>query len=539
MLHHASDPRSADDANRLTATQRDANCRRLGLIFGDQLDYASPLLDELDPEQDAILMMEVAEEAEHVPSHRQRTTLFLAAMRHYALDLLDAGWRVRYVQLNHPSNTHSFDGEYARALDALRPERVLAVHPGEHRIARKLDAWRRDHEPPVDVLPDTHFLSTLEEFADWAADRKELVLEYFYRTMRRKHDVLLTREGKPVGGTWNLDKQNRETFGKDGPPALGRERLTFDPDPLTEQVIRLVDRHFAEAWGRLDHFHWPVTRAQALHALHHFLHHRLPLFGDYQDAMWTDEPFLFHSTLSPLINLKLLHPREVLERTLAHAEDHDIPLNCLEGFIRQILGWREFIRDVYWYEGPDYVDRNALGQHGTLPDFYWTGETDMACMAQSLGQVVEHGYGHHIQRLMVTGNFAMIAGVNPVAVADWYLGMYVDGVDWATRPNVLGMAQYADGGVIATKPYAASGKYISRMSNYCGHCPYSVSRRTGEGACPFNVFFWDFLLRHRDRFKDNTRMAMMLRNVDRLDEDEARAIRQQANDLRHRFGIAD
>lgn len=513
--------------------------RTLAVVLGDQLDHDSAALRGLDPDRDAVLMMEVEDESRHVPSHKQRTVLFLSAMRHFALELMDRGLRVRYVRLDMPGNSQSFDGEVRRAAELLSPERVVLVRPGEHRVTAMAEAWAEDLDAEVDILEDDHFLCSRERFGAWAEGRKELTLEYFYREMRRELGVLLTEEGKPVGAAWNFDKDNRERFKvTPRPPTPYRAR----PDEVTREVMALVERRMGDLPGRLESFHWPVTRAEALRALRKFIDERLPRFGKYQDAMWTEQRVLYHSAISPALNLKLLRPREVYEAAVEAHEAGKAPLNSVEGFVRQVIGWREFIRGVYEFEGENYGDRNSLGQEGALPEFYWTGETDMHCLADSLGQVLDEGYGHHIQRLMVTGNFALISGVSPRAITDWYLGMYVDAVDWVTTPNTLGMAMHADGredgkGVVGTKPYAASGKYIQRMSNYCEHCRYDPGKREGEDACPFGVFYWDFLIRNRERFAKNQRMAMILKNVDRIDKDTRTALTVSAKSLRRKFGI--
>lgn len=514
---------------RLSADVGRKRAPNLLLILGDQLDARAPVLDQIERGRDTILMAEVSEEATHVSSHKQRTTLFLSAMRHFALDLIEAGHRVRYVRLDDPHNTGSLDGEARRAVEILRPERLHVIHPGEHRVMAMVDRWQGDLVADVVVHPDTHFMVSLDEFEAWADGRKTLVMEYFYREQRKAQRVLLTRDGDPIGGQWNFDKSNRQAFGAaPRPPRPSMAR----PDDVTKEVMAMVEARFPDSPGNLERFHWPVTRREARRALRDFIKNRLPRFGDHQDAMWTDEPWLYHARLSSSINLKLLDPREVIDAAIAAYDAGEAPINAVEGFVRQIIGWREFIRGVYWHEGPGYAERNSLRHTGNLPAMYWTGETEMRCMAQSIGQVLEHAYAHHIQRLMVTGNFALIAGVEPGLVNDWYLGMYVDAVDWVTAPNTIGMALHADGGVVGTKPYAASGRYISRMSNYCDDCPYDPGVRHGERACPFSTFYWDFLLRHEKRFRQNNRMAMMLRNLDRLDDSEKRAIREHASDLR-------
>ncbi|UCF74578.1 MAG: cryptochrome/photolyase family protein, partial [Betaproteobacteria bacterium] len=412
--------------------------------------------------------------------------------------------------------------------------RLVIVRPGEERVLAEVRAAAAGLSLPLDVRPDRHFLCSLEEFAAHARGRRQLRQEYFYRELRTRHGVLMDGS-RPEAGQWNLDRENRQAFGRKGPGRVPAPR-SFRPDACTRGVIELVRKRFREHPGQLEAFDWPVSRQQARAALEDFVRHRLARFGRYQDAMWTGEPFLNHSLLSPALNLKLLSPRECLDAATA-AHPRRAHINSVEAFVRQILGWREFIRGVYWHEGLQYGERNALAASGRLPPFYWSGETDMHCLAQAIGQVLEYGYGHHIQRLMVTGNFALLAGVHPRAVSDWYLGMYVDGVDWVTLPNTLGMVMHADGGVVGTKPYAASGKYIQRMSNYCAGCRYDPGKRTGDAACPFNTFYWDFLISHRERFRSNRRMAMMLKHVDRMDPGEMRAIQQAAAKTRQKLGV--
>jgi len=522
-------------ATRLAAGKRLGSAQTLLVIFGDQLDRDAATLEQIDPDEDVILMMEVADEATHVASHRQRTTLFLAAMRHHALDLIERGFRVRYIRLDDEDNTHSFDGEVERAVRSLKPGRILATRPGDHRVMKMLTGWEKSLGVEVDVEEDRHFYTTPAEFNDWARGKKQLVLEFFYRKMRQRHDILMTDSGKPAGGAWNFDKENREVFKQTPRPP---KRYTPRPDEITRATIEAVEKHLPDAPGRMDNLTWPVTRDEALRALRKFIDERLPRFGTYQDAMWTGEPYLYHAALSSSINLKLLNPRECVAAAVEAYEAGKAPINSVEGFVRQLLGWREFIRGVYWHEGPSYTERNGLRQQGALPEFYWTGETDMTCMRQSINEVLDNAFGHHIQRLMVTGNFALIAGVHPRAVADWYLGMYVDAVDWVTTPNTLGMAMHADGGVVGTKPYSASGQYIRRMSNYCEHCRFDPKKRTGEDACPFTTFYWDFLIRNRERFAGNNRMAMILKNVDRMSKEQRTEITVSAKKRRREFGVS-
>ncbi len=524
---------SKSPGSKLSSNVGEKKARRLLVVFGDQLTADVPAFEEIEPGADVVLMMEVAEEATHVPSHRQRTVLFLSAMRHFALDLMEAGHRVRYVKLDDPHNTHSFTDEVERAVEMLGVEEVHVTHPGEHRVMTMVESWGKRFGVEVNIHDDAHFLTTPDDFDAWANGKKQLVMEFFYRQQRKDLDVM-TKGGKPEGGEWNYDKENRKAF-KETP----RPEKPYQPrtDAVTAEVIDLVSRRFPDAPGELESFRWPVTREQALRALDKFVEQRLHRFGTYQDAMWTEQPWLYHSHLSSSLNLKLLNPREVYQAAVEALESGDAPINSVEGFVRQIIGWREFIRGVYWYEGKDYPKRNGLDQHGDLPEFYWNAETGMACMADSLGSVVEHAYGHHIQRLMVTGNFGLIAGVHPTRVHEWYLGMYIDAVEWATAPNTVGMAMHADHAVVGTKPYSASGKYIKRMSNYCEHCRYDPNKRTGEDACPFNTFYWDFLIRNEDRFKGNNRMAMILKNVERMNKKDKTEITVEGRRLRKEFGV--
>lgn len=516
--------------------------RNLVVVLGDQLDDRSPALARFDRDRDAVLMMEVAEEATQVPSSLQRTVVFLSAMRHYAEGLARRGLAIRYVPLDEPANTGTFAGELTRAVQDLAPSRIQVIEPGEHRVARMVREWPERFSLPVEVLPSRQFLTTPMAFARWASRRRPpLVMEHFYRSERRRLGLLMDPRGRPEGGQWNYDRMNRASFGRRAPHVA--PPLRFAPDAVTREVMRLVSRRFPGAPGRLGSFAWPVSRADAVRALQDFVAHRLPGFGRHQDAMWTGEPFLHHSLLSPALNLGLLDPPECVAAAVDAYRSGAADLPSVEAFVRQIIGWREFIRGVYWTEGPGYGERNSLGQTGRLPALYWTGETEMRCLREAIGQVLEYGYGHHIQRLMVTGNFALIAGVYPKALSDWYLGMDVDAVEWVTLPNTLGMVMHADArpgetrGVVGTKPYAASGRYLQRMSNYCRGCRYDPTRRTGPDACPFTVFYWDFLRRHRSALARHGRMQFALRSEATLAPAERRAIGREAERRRAHLGI--
>jgi len=507
--------------------------RHLVLILGDQLDHHAAGLDGFDPKQDCIWMAEVKEESSHVPSSKQRIALFLSAMRHFAKELKSREWPLDYIPLDSRKNTQTLNGELKRAIDRHKPSRLIMTAPGDWRVLQKLRSTAESCGIPLEIREDRHFFSTVRDFAEHAKGRKLLRLEYWYRELREKTDILM-KDGKPIGGQWNFDQENRAAFGKDGPGAVPRPSR-FKPDAITSEVIDLVNTVFADHPGSVaasqEGFGWPVNRAEALLALKDFIAHRLPSFGHYQDAMWANEPWLYHSHIASALNLKLLSAKEVVQAAAQAYNNGLAPLAAVEGFIRQILGWREYVRGIYWMNMPDYLERNALNATARLPDFFWTGETDMACLQDTIQQTLRTGYAHHIQRLMVTGLYTLLAGIHPKAVHEWYLSVYVDAVEWVELPNVLGMSQYADGGVMASKPYAASGKYIDRMSNYCKGCRFDPAKSTGEDACPFTTLYWDFLMRHENLLAKNPRMVMQIRNLNRLSPADRKAIRAQAAQL--------
>ncbi|MFO1055463.1 MAG: cryptochrome/photolyase family protein [Dongiaceae bacterium] len=496
--------------------------RNLVLVLGDQLDPGSAAFDGFDPAQDAVLQMEVRQEASYVPQHRLRIALFFAAMRHFQAGLQARGIRALYSRIDDPANRGDLGGEIRRRWEALQPERLIVVEPGDWRVREILKGLGL----PLEIRPDRHFLCDHETFREIAGAQPRLVLERFYRTMRRRLDLLMDG-ADPVGGQWNLDRENRAAFGRRRPaipPPLG-----FAPDAITAGAIRDVGRLFPDSPGRLDAFDYPVTAAQAAAAADDFVAHRLPMFGTYQDAMLAGQPFLFHARLSAPLNLHLLDPRDLLRRVIAAYDAGAAPLNAVEGFVRQVIGWREFVRGTYWRHMPAYAGLNALDAELPMPRFYWTGETDMRCLAQSMQQLIEHGYAHHIQRLMVLGLFALLLGVRPYDVHRWHVSMFADAIDWVSLPNTLGMSQHGDGGIVGTKPYAASGAYIDRMSDYCRGCRYDPRQALGERACPFTTLYWDFLARHRQRFAGNRRMGYSYNNLDRKDPGELLAIRRRAD----------
>jgi deoxyribodipyrimidine photolyase-related protein len=525
-----------------------APLRHLILILGDQLDADSSAFEGFDPSQDAVLMIEAREESTHVWSHKARTALFLSAMRHFAQELRQRGWSVIYRPLEEHGDASLADG-LQTVLRAQPAQRVIGVEPGDWRVRQQLeDAMQKiakEQESArargqnslekcrLEWREDQHFLCSLPAFRQWAGASKTLRMEFFYRMMRQKTGVLMQGSGaqqEPIGGQWNFDADNRKNFGKAGPQHVPKPPV-FALDAITRQVLNVVQEQFASHPGSLAHFNWPVTREQALLALQDFIEHRLPQFGPHQDAMWTGLDFGWHSLLSSSLNLKLLNPLEVIQAAERAYHERGLDLASVEGFIRQILGWREFMRGVYFIDMPELALANHYAHHHALPAWYWTGQTQMACMRESIRQTLAHGYSHHIQRLMVTGMFGVIAQIRPQALCDWYLAVYVDAVEWVELPNTAGMALFANGGRFTSKPYVASGAYVKRMSNYCQGCKYSPEQRSGEGACPMTTLYWNFLDQHEQAFAGNPRTALMAKNLQKISPEERQAIRSHAQAL--------
>ena len=503
--------------------------RHLVILFDDQIDLKTAALRGFDPAQDSIWIAESISVARSVWSTKSRICLFLSSLRQFRDQLKAQGWPVQYHPIqdrNYPINDRRL---LSNDIERLAPQKLLATEPGEWHLKAWLEESSRITRTPLEIREDTHFLCTREHFEVWAEGRKTLRLEYFYRSLRQKHSILLDANGDPEGGRWNLDKENRGHFGKTGPLEIP-ELPQFHPGPTTRATIQQVKELFADHPGELEEFNWPTTRSEALHALQDFIQHRLPAFGTYQDAMWTEQPFLYHSALSAALNLKLLNPLEVVQAAENSYREGRVRLNAAEGFIRQILGWREYVRQIYWEKMPTYQDANAWNATLPLPDFFWTGETTLNCLSQALKQTLNLGYAHHIQRLMVIGNYALMLGVEPRQVHEWYLAVYVDAVEWVEMPNVLGMSQFADGGFMASKPYLSTGKYIHRMSNYCRQCPFDPNKATGEKACPFTTLYWDFLSRHRIKLSHNPRMSLALKNLEKLSS--ASEIHTRAEEIR-------
>jgi len=501
---------------------------KLAIITGDQLSPSLAALKAIDRGGDHVLMAELCDEVRYVSHHVKKIVLIFSSMRHFARQLQEDGHCVHYHRFDPESSIRSFSDALAAHCERHEIDEILLTRPGEWRVFDEFNRLEKALGIPVRMLEDDRFVSTPDEFAEWAGDRKSLRMEFFYRLMRKRTGLLMDDQGEPEGGQWNFDADNRKQW-KGRPEAANP--MSFAPDDITREVIDLVVSSI-DGFGELDGFDFGVTREQARRALAHFVRTGLPWFGDFQDALPDDEDYLFHSRLSAYLNIGLLDPLEVCEAVERAWRAGDVPLNAAEGYIRQIIGWREFVRGIYWLKMPDYADENFLDGDQSLPGWYWSGKTGMRCLARAIGNTRRNAYAHHIQRLMVTGNFALLLGVRPREICEWYLAVYADAFDWVELPNTLGMVMFGDGGLLASKPYAASGKYIQRMGDHCANCRYAVAERTGEGACPFNALYWDFLMRNEKVLGKNHRMRMMYRNVERLEPAEKAAITKRANWIR-------
>lgn len=501
---------------------------KLCFILGDQLSDSLSSLAVINKNDDMVFLCEVVEEATYVAHHPKKIAFLFSAMRHFARRLKERGYRVRYTRYDDPNNVGSFEKELYQTIRDESISEVHVAHPGEWRVLQKLNRLEKKLSIPLIIHEDTRFLCSTEEFKFWAKDKKQLRMEYFYRMMRQKHDILMDGGDKPIGGAWNYDEQNRksanhiETF---------PHRLVCPIDEVTSEVLRLVEKEFSDHFGQLRPFHFAVTREQALREADYFIDRCLAYFGDYQDAMLAHEVNLYHSRLSFYLNAGLLLPLELCRMAEEAFKQKVAPLNSVEGFIRQILGWREYVRGIYWLMMPDYANRNYFSASRPLPPLFWGGDTQMFCMKEVVHHTKIEAYSHHIQRLMITGNFALLAGLHPKEVCEWYLAVYADAYEWVELPNTLGMALYADGGVMASKPYAASGKYIQKMSNFCKLCVYNPRELLGEKACPFNALYWNFIAQHQDKLKSNSRLHYAYINWDKMSQEKKTAILVKASEV--------
>jgi deoxyribodipyrimidine photolyase-related protein len=496
----------------------------LRLILGDQLSLSLASLQDCQPQTDWLLLAEVRTEATYVKHHKKKIAFIFSAMRHFAEDLTQLGYQVFYRKYDCPNNQGSLYHEVANLCAQKGITKIILTHPGEYRVLQDMLTWQDKLGLPVEIREDSRFLASLNEFANWAQGRKQLRMEFFYREMRKAWNFLMDGD-QPLGAKWNFDSANRKALPKG---VVAPAPTKFAADPITLEVLELVANHFDHHFGDLLPFHFAVTKEQALKVLDVFVLERLIHFGDYQDAMAQGQPWLFHSHISFYLNCGLLLPKEVIERAQQAYHMGAAPLNAVEGFIRQVLGWREYVRGLYWLKMPDYQTQNALQATNPLPRFFWDGQTKMNCLQQCITETKENAYAHHIQRLMVLGNFALLAGLDPKQVNEWYLIVYADAYEWVEMPNVTGMILFADGGLLASKPYAASGAYINKMSNYCQNCHYNVKLKNGAQACPFNYLYWDFLSRNKDKLGSNPRLGMPYNTLKKMTEEKQQSIKRDS-----------
>ncbi|MBM5782313.1 MAG: cryptochrome/photolyase family protein [Pelagibacterales bacterium] len=499
--------------------------KNLHFIFGDQLSHKLLNLVHLDLQNDVILMCEVKEETSYVWHHPKKIAFIFSAMRHFADELRQKGAQVEYIKFDDENNLGSFDAELEKAIKKYNPQKILLTEPSEYRVWQKVLNWQKTLKVPFEIFPDERFLCSKIDFRNWAKGKKQLRLEFFYREMRKKHKILLDEKMAPVGGKWNYDEQNRKSPEKD---MKSPKRISHKKDDITKEVLTLVEKHFKQNFGDLLPFHFAVNNSQAMLEAKHFIDNLLPNFGDYQDAMFAGEAYLYHSLLSSYINVGLIDPLELCQMAEKSYLDGKAPLNAVEGFIRQILGWREYVRGIYWLFAPQYFESNFFNAKNNLPEFYWGKKTQMFCIEEVVKQTKEHSYSHHIQRLMITGNFALLAAIDPKKVHEWYLAVYADAFEWVEMPNTIGMALHADGGIMASKPYAASGKYISRMSNFCDKCSFDPEVSVGKNACPFNSLYWNFISKNEDKLKKNQRMQFVYPTWHKMSEEKRSQILNQA-----------
>jgi deoxyribodipyrimidine photolyase-related protein len=500
--------------------------KNLAVILGDQLSLEISSLRKIYKE-DHILMMEVMNEASYVPHHKHKIILIFAAMRHFAKKLQDLGYNVTYTKFTDEYNTHTIAGEISRFIEKNNIAEIFITEVGEYRLFKELDSLKEIVPIKLTFVNDDRFIVDREFFKNWAKDRKELILEYFYREIRRKTNILMDGK-KPCGDKWNYDAENRKPAGSKIPKI---KSLEFKDDAITRDVKNLVAENFPDNMGDIQDFNYAVTREDALKAFEFFIEEKLPNFGAYQDVMYEDQAFLFHSLISPYLNIGFLNPLEICQRIEEQYRKNLAPLNAVEGFIRQVIGWREFIRGVYWHYMPEYTKSNFLEAKNKLPEFYWTGKTELNCLKQVIAFTKKYAYSHHIQRLMITGNFALLIGADIKQVHEWYLAVYIDAFEWVESPNVIGMSLYADGGIVATKPYISGGSYIKRMSNFCKNCKYDVKTNDQENSCPFNYLYWNFLDMHKNKFRYNRRMAIAYNNLDKMDKRKLDKIKNLATNF--------
>lgn len=497
-------------------------------IFYDQLSQEISSLKNLDKIFDHIVFIETKDQFMDLSHHKKKIAFIISSMRHFAIELSNQGYKVIYLKMDDEPNSQNLLTEFDKIINNISCKNIILTKPNNYNLSEKINFFLSELKISSEIREDNRFLTNEKEFQKWANNKKQLRMEYFYREVRKKYNILMDKDGKPEGGIWNFDTENRE------PPLKQMKfpkRISFKKDEITISVLNLVKTNFSSNFGTIDNFYFSVTREQALIEAKHFINNILPLFGKYQDAMLTGEAYLYHSLLSSYLNVGLLLPLELCQMAENSYRANNSPINSVEGFIRQIAGWREFIRGIYWHFMPNYKQNNFLNSNNKLPSFYWNGQTKMSCIKEVVSQTDEHAYSHHIQRLMITGNFGLIAGINPQELSEWYLAVYADAHEWVETPNTLGMALYADGGVVASKPYAASGKYINKMSNFCKNCYYNQNEVFEEKSCPFNSLYWNFIDKHQHNFRTNQRMKFIYSVWDKFDSAKQIKIKARAEYL--------
>jgi deoxyribodipyrimidine photolyase-related protein len=502
--------------------------KKLRLILGDQLNSQHSWFEQVE-ENTIYLMAEMRQETDYVKHHIQKVTAFFLSMRNFDSNLKSKGNNVIYFKISDENNLHDLEKIITKCIEEHKISHFEYQLPDEFRLDEQLKKICSKLDIETKVYDTEHFYTSRTELTEFFEGKKMLLMENFYRMMRKKHHVLM-QGSQPEGNQWNFDKDNRLKYKGQVPVP---NAIAFNQN--IEEVLIEIEKANVSTFGKIDveKFNWPTSREDCLKQLAYFCENLLKYFGDYEDAMHTDEKFLFHSRLSFAMNSKMLSPKEVVETVVDfyHKNEDDITISQVEGFVRQILGWREYVRGIYWKEMPTYSKMNALENHNKLPDFYWTGKTKMNCMQKAISQSLEEAYAHHIQRLMIIGNFSLLTQMHPDEVDAWYLGVYIDAIEWVELPNTRGMSQYADGGILATKPYVSSGSYINKMSNYCSSCHYSVKDKFGDKACPFNTLYWNFLDEKKQYFANNQRMGMMLNMLKKMNPEELAKINEKANHI--------
>ena len=495
------------------------------LILGDQLNQEHSWFHTVD-EDIIYIMAEMRQETDYVKHHVQKVVAFFLAMRSFENDLSAKGHQFKYLQLNDTDNPQELGKIITNIIEETNGKKFEYLLPDEYRLDQQLKTICTSLPIETESFDTEHFYTTRFELKEFYKGKKQMVMESFYRMMRKKHNIMVNND-QPEGGKWNYDQSNRNKW--KGQPGIPPEKKFIKK---VSKLIKELNKANVQTFGTIeaDSFNWPISRKEALANLNYFCSNLLPHFGDFQDAMHEDEIFLFHSRLSFTMNAKILSPKEVVNAVLDHFYEHknEINISQVEGFVRQVLGWREYMRGIYWKEMPDYKQLNKLQNKNKLPNFFWTGKTKMNCLKHAIGQSLDTAYAHHIQRLMIIGNYALLTQISPDEVDQWYLGVYIDAIEWVEITNTRGMSQFADGGIVATKSYISSANYINKMSNYCGNCTYSHTKKLGEKACPFNSLYWNFLDAKKTHFKDNQRMNMMMALLNKMDGEKLAAIQKKA-----------